>query len=210
MNIKKEITIPKLTLKEKLLEVICRMEEKRSQVLKIEDVYVRAYKAYPDDFHLRGYPEYPDTEIMSKRIYDLRKAGLIQITKKFIKLLDKGRQQGGRNKSALLQKNSISPQKTISRDVDNEIKRIKQTEAYKLFMSGRQSEMVDSDLYAFLGAAVKTERNTFLARLRTVQDAIQAYQTAHQNNDIARLSEYLLSKFKEIIDTKLQAGYPRR
>jgi hypothetical protein len=200
--------IKKATLKDKLLDVICKMEVKRAQTLKNEDVYVKAFKAYPDDFHLRGYREYPDTEIMSKRIYDLRKAGFIQITKKFIKLTEKGRNQVKLSKGKSIQRGEIK--NALSRDVENEVKRILQTEAYKLFMAGKQNEIVDSDLYAFLGAAVKTERTTFEARIQTVNDAIQAYCKIYGHDELLGLSDYLFDKFKDIIDTKLQTGYPRR
>lgn len=128
--------------REKLLLVIYEMSLQQKSTLKYEDFAVKAFKKYPE-FHLRGYPEYPDTEHISKRLYDLRKDALIKLRNKFITLTEKGKTYA----KQLIKTQSGFPRKhshKLTRDILNEINRIKNTDAFQLFI-------IDNFLSLFYG-----------------------------------------------------------
>lgn len=200
-----------LFIKNKLLIVIFKMSLKQKKPLKYEDVYVKAFKKYPNDFQLRGYPDYPDTELMSKKIYDLRKNGFLQIHRKFITITEKGKtlaEELSRSGTKHSDKNDLS--KTLSRDILNQIERIKNTDAFQLFANDKKDQIVDTDFFAYLGTTVRTERTDFIARIKTVKDVIERIKTSPEYKTIGELHNYLFEKFKDIIKTKLSIGYPRR
>ena len=200
--------VKKLFVKEKLLIAIYEMSLKQTNPLKYEDVYVRAFKKYSTDFQLRGYPDYPDTELMSKKIYDLRKNGLIQVRKKFITITEKGKTYT----EQLIQSGTNEPNqdillKTLSRDIINQIDRIKNTEAFQLFAADKKDQIVDTDFFSYLGTTVRTERTDFIARIKTVKDVIATVRTSPNYKIIVDLHNYLFEMFQDMIETKLSIGY---
>jgi len=196
-----------LSKKDKVLITLLRMSRGKRTTLKYEDIIVNLFKTYPQDFHLRGYPEYPDTS--NQAFYSLRKDGLIQVRNKFVALTEKGvitAKQIIREKSRLPQKSS----QKLSRDIIGEIDRIKNTDAFHLFVTDKREQIVDTDFFAYLGTTVRTERTDFRARLKTVQDVIEAITTKNEYKAIIDLHNYLFERFKDIIKAKLEVGYPRR
>lgn len=198
-------------VKEKLLVVIYHMSTKQKTPLKYEDVYVNSFKKYPNDFQLRGYPAYPDTELMSKKIYDLRKNGALQVHRKFITITEKGKTAAEKiiqSRTKYPDKDTTS--KTIGRDIINQIDRIKKTEVFQLFADDKKDQIVDTDFFAYLGTTVRTERTDFKARIKTIQDVIEIIKANDEYKLIVNLHSYLFDKFKDLIKTKLSIGYPRR
>lgn len=200
----------RLSKREKLLIVIYKMSSGKQNTLKYEDIFVKAFKQYPDDFHLRGYSEYPDTGDSTQRpLYNLRKDGFIQVHNKFVTLTEKGIifvQQ-------LINTQSHLPDKTtqkLSRDIMSEIDRIKNTDAFQLFVTDKKDQIVDTDFFSYLGTTVRTERTDFRSRIKTIQDVIDAIRTNNKYKIIVDLHNYLFERFKFAIKTKLLIGYPRR
>lgn len=194
--------------REKLLIVIYEMSLQREKTLKYEDFAVKAFKKYPE-FQLRGYPEYPDTEHISKRLYDLRKEGLIKLHNKFITLTEKGITSA----KQIIKIQTGCPQKSsqkLSRDIGIEIERIKNTDGFRLFATNKKDQIVDTDFFSYLGTTVRTERTDFRARIKTIQDVIETIKTNPEYKAIVDLHNYLFEKFKDTIKAKLSIGYPRR
>jgi hypothetical protein len=203
----KEQGIPK---RDKLLIVIYEMSSGKQNTLKYEDIFVKAFKNYPDDFHLRGYPEYPDTGDSTQRpLYSLRKDGLIQVRNKFITLTEKGKTHA---KQLIKARSGISRKlsQKLSRDILSEINRIKNTDAFQLFSTDKKDQIVDTDFFAYLGTTVKTERTDFRARIKTIQDVIDSIKGKDEYKIINELHNHLFERFKHIIKEKLSIGYPRR
>lgn len=197
-----------LSNREKLLCVIYEMLSGKKGSLKYEDISVKAFKRYPNEFQLRGYPKYPDTEHTSKRIYDLRKEGLIKVRNKFVTLTEKGITYAKQ-----IIKTQSKPQKLqhkLSRDILSEIDRIRNTDVFQLFATDKRDQIVDTDFFAYLGTTVRTERTDFKARIKTIQDVIETIKTNNEYKPIVDLHNYLFERFKDIIKTKLSIGYPRR
>lgn len=203
--------VKKLFVKEKLLIIIYKMSLKQKSPLKYEDVYVKAFKKYPNDFQLRGYPDYLDTELMSKKIYDLRKNGALQVHRKFITITEKGKTVAEKLlQSGTTHSNNDALSKALSRDILNQVERIKNTDAFLLFADDKKDQIVDTDFFAYLGTTVRTERTDFRARIKTVQDVIENIKVSDEYKIIVELHTYLFEKFKDLIKTKLSIGYPRR
>lgn len=195
-----------LSKKDKILIVLLAMSKSKQLNLKYEDVIVLLFKTYPTDFHLRGYPEYPDTS--NQAFYSLRKDGFIQVRNKFVALTEKGITYAKQ-----ITKVQIKPQKfsqKLGRDITGEIEKIKNTDAYQLFITGEQDLIVDTDFFAYLGTTVRTERTDFRARIKTVQDVIENIKGSDEYKIIIDLHNYLFEKFKGVIAAKLSIGYPRR
>jgi hypothetical protein len=198
-----------LPKKFKLLLVIYAMLSKKQKVLKYEDIFVKAFKKYPSDFHLRGYPQFPDTGDSSQRpLYTLRREGFIQVHNKFITLTEKGITFVEKLKNTKPGPSKSSER--FSRDITNEIERIKNTEAFQLFSIGQKEQIVDSDFFAYLGTTVRAERTDFRSRVRTIQDVIEAIKINDEYKVFIDLHNYLLGRFQETIKKKLSIGYPRR
>ncbi len=194
--------------REKLLLVIYEMSLEQKGTLRYEDISVRAFKKFPNDFQLRGYPKYPDTEHTSKRLYDLRREGLIKVYSKFITLTEKGKTYAKtliKSQSKIPQK----PSKKLSRDI-SEIERIKNTDAFRLFTIDKKDQIVDTDFFSYLGTTVRAERTDFKARIKTIEDVIETIKTKAEHKTIVDLHNYLFERFRDEIKTKLSIGYPRR
>ncbi len=162
---KKEIGLSK---RDKLLVAIYEMSSGKQNTLKYEDIFVRAFKKYPDDFHLRGYREYPDTGDSTQRpLYNLRKDGFIQVHNKFVILTEKGKTYAKQIMSTKPRFSKKSLEK-LSRDIMSEIDRIKNTDAFQLFVTDKKEQIVDTDFFTYLGTTVRTERTDFRARIKTI------------------------------------------
>ncbi len=196
-----------LSKRDKILIVLYEMSQVKHSAFKYEDVIVTLFKKHPEDFHLRGYPEYPDSSNQS--FYTLRKNGLIQVRNKFVKLTEKGVtsvKQILKIQPSLSQKQS----KRLSRDIIQEIDRIKNTDVFQLFGKDNKDQIVDSDFFTYLGVTVRTERTDFEARIKTIKDVIDNIKKYDEYKTVIDLHNYLFEKYKELIKTKLSIGYPRR
>jgi hypothetical protein len=186
------------------------MTSQKQKTMKYEDIFVEAFKKYPDEFHLRGYPQYPDTGDATQRpLYSLRRDGLIQVRSKFVTLTEKGITLA----LQLINANSNLPKKSsqkLSRDIVSEVDRIKNTDVFQLFATDKKDHIVDTDFFNYLGTTVRTERTDFIARIKTLKGVIEMIKTKDEYKLIVDLHNYLFERFKDIINTKLSIGYPRR
>src|SRR2546428_11317269 len=62
-----------------------------SKPLRYEDIVVKAFQMFPQDFALRGYPQYPDSSDIHKPLYGpLKRAGYVLAGNKQFRLTQKG------------------------------------------------------------------------------------------------------------------------
>lgn len=197
----------KFSKRDKILIVLYEMSDGKQVTLKYEDIIVKLFKKYPEDFHLHGYPEYPDAA-SHQSFYALRREGLIQVRSKFVTLTEKGITYA--NQIIKMQSKPRKPSKKLSRDIINEIERIKKTDAFQLFIINKKDQIVDTDFFSYLGTTVRSERTDFKARINTIENVIGTIKSNTAHKIIVDLHNYLFDKFKELIKTKLSIGYPRR
>ena len=60
----------------------------------------------------------------------------------------------------------------LSRDKETQLKRICETDAFRLFSQGQKERILDTDFYTYLGATVRTGRHEFEGCLQAVADAV--------------------------------------
>jgi hypothetical protein len=187
--------------RERLLCTVYVMARRKKKTIRFEDIAVMAFKKYPESFQLRGYSEYPDTVQVDKRIYELKKNGLITINNRIVSLTSKGETFA----AELIKSGSHSAQskkvpKAMTRDIINEIERIRKTEAYQLFVQGKKEDILDTDFFAYLGTTVRSERTSFKARVKTVDDAIKKLKKYPEYQDIIGLHKYIFGKFLSLMN----------
>ena len=100
--------------------------------------------------------------------------------------------------------------KLLTRDVTNQIDRIKNSDAYRLFINDKKDQIVDTDFFNYLGATVRTERTDFSARIKTIMDIVATIKINDEYKLIVDLHDFLFDKFNDLIKAKLSIGFPRR
>src|SRR5438128_58107 len=162
---------------EKILIAMLHLSPDSNQPLEYEDIVVTAWKLFPEDFGLRKYVrEYPDASDIHKPLYGPLKArGLVLAGNKKFKLTDKGiayAEQLDKVRQGLLPLDKVigglQVLDRLSRDKETELKRAAESDAFRLFATGQKEKILDTDFYAYLAATVRTDRNEFLGRLKTV------------------------------------------
>ncbi len=157
-----------------------RLSDGTSHALEYEDIVVQAWKLFPEDFGLRKYvQEYPDASDIHKPLYGpLKERGFVLSGNKqakgnkMFKLTERGvayaqeleKVQRGIVSFDKLSQPAATPDR-LSRDKEAELKRILETDSYRLFVTGQREKILDTDFYSYLAATVRTERREFLGRL---------------------------------------------
>jgi len=164
----------------------------QSKPLHYEDIVVFAFRKHPQDFQLRGYPEYPDSSDLHKPLYAMKRDGLVRSAsdKSFI-LTARGLEVARELIGA-----AETPHDRLTKQEENEIKRITKSPAFDLFRRGEAAKLLDTDFYDYLGASVRTPKGDFLGRLAVVEEAVRAHQA--KIND--RLSETLSALHEWMVD----------
>lgn len=196
----------KLSRAEKILLVLYELSQGSRKNVRYEDIVVAAFKKYPEDFQLRGYPQYPDSgDLVHKPLYDFRKKGLLEANNKVFTLTERGLSVADKLKKIIAGRSIVSEGK-LSRHAKEETERIISLEGFQLFLAGEESKITDTDLYNYLGVTVRTSRNDFLGRWKTVSDAVKEIKSIKGLNSvrvqIPRYHEFLLEKFKHILEFK--------
>lgn len=172
------------------------------QPCRYEDIVVKAFELFPTDFQLRGYPQYPDSSDIHKPLYGpLKRQGLVKAANKMFCLTDKGLTRA-KVLTQLKKESQLAQIERITRDVAHEIERLQTTNAWKLYLEGNQDKILDTDFYVFLGVTVRTDKNGFLGRLRSVEEAVKTVVKADPQPihlKLGDLCNFLFVKFDSII-----------
>jgi hypothetical protein len=176
---------------------LCRGENK---ALQYEDIVVAAFKRYPEDFQLRGYPQYPDSSDIHKPLYEMKSQGLVRSANKTFELTQRGLEVASK-----LVHSNVKDKDRLTKQEENEIHRVLNSAAFRLFQEGRKESILDTDFYEYLGITVRTSRANCYGRLNNVEHAITAHAKKRADNlspALQSLHEFLISKFKGEIDSR--------
>ena len=197
-----------LSKEQKVLLALYRLRKDGHKKVRYEDIVVKVFRDYPSDFHLKGYPEYPDTgDAVHKPLYDYRKRGMVTASNKMFSLTSHGvteaerlkNQEGGKP----VQQES---RHRLERDAQIEFERIKRLEGFTLFLSSRQDEIIDSDLFDYLGVSVRSTKNEFIGRLEIMKSvAAMLERSGLKEPAIAaavEFSKFMMTKFAGDIEFK--------
>lgn len=199
---------PDLSKEQKVLLALYRLWNEGRKKVRYEDIVVRVFKDYPADFHLKGYPEFPDTgDAVHKPLYDYRKRGMVSASNKMFSLSAHGVAEAER--LVAVEKGKPGLRETghrLERDAQIELDRIKQLEGFKLFMNAKNDEIIDSDLFEYLGVSVRSARNDFIGRLETMKSAIAAVAGSGLKDRISiaarKFHDFLMDRFAAEIESK--------
>lgn len=211
---KKRLIFMEIPRPEKILVAMYQLAKGSTTPIEYEDIVVRAWELFPEEFGLRKYVrQYPDASDIHKPLYGpLKNRGFVLSGNKKFKLTERGiayaseleKVRQGLIPIGKVTENSVVPDR-LSRDKENEVKRITETDAFRLFALGQQEKILDTDFYSYLGATVRTERHEFLGRLTAVEHAVRDAAKISQNQKykIAEtLHQFLISRFSQIIARK--------
>ncbi len=150
---------------EKILVAMLDLGGGGTKALKYEDIVVRAFDLYPDEFALRGYPQYPDSSDIHKPLYGpLKKDGFVRAGNKTFALTARG-VEAARQLSAAAggdAREAARDGNRMTRDIKAEVDRMMASPATKLFANGDHSRILDTDFFNFAGCTVRTPKMTFL------------------------------------------------
>src|SRR2546426_10897847 len=122
-----------LSKPQKILTVMFDLCEGEPKALQYEDIVVSAFKQYPEDFQLRGYPQYPDSSDVHKPLYEMKQQGLLRSANKTFELTARGLEIASQ-----LVHSERENKDRLTKLEENEISRIANSAAFKLFQDGRK------------------------------------------------------------------------
>lgn len=203
-----------LSKEQKVLVALYRLWNEGRKKVRYEDIVVGVFMHYPSDFHLKSYPHFPDSgDAVHKPLYDYRKRGMVSASNKMFSLTPHGVAEAQRLQA--IEKGTPPPTEhrhRLERDAQIEVDRIKQLESFKLFLGGKHEDIIDSDLFEYLGVSVRSTKNEFIGRLETMKSAINAVKDSGLRDPAlvgaVHFHEFMMDRFAKDIDFK--AGRQRQ
>lgn len=189
----------------KILQALYALSPSGPRLVTYEDIVVKAWEMYPDDFGLRGYSDrYPDASDIHVPLYkELKSAGLVATgparQKKF-KLTDAGWDLAASLFSDGTSEGSASTGR-MSRSGSQELRHLERATATELFLSKKEDDILDTDFFAFYRTSVRAAPRDFESRLAQTHRALQeALATdAPGARDLSSVDQFLRERFAEII-----------
>jgi hypothetical protein len=190
-----------LSKSQKILALMFELAEGQSKPLPYEDIVVFAFRKHPQDFQLRGYPEYPDSSDLHKPLYAMKRDGLVRSAsdKSFIltaRGLDVARELTGAGEA---------PRDRLTKQEENEVKRISKSPALELFQTGQAARILDTDFYDYIGASVRTPKGDFVGRLRIIEEIVAAHREKindQLSDTLAALHNWMVNHFQNEIEAR--------
>ncbi len=199
-----------LSASDKILLAISELNKKRVGGEKItkEDMVVKVWEMFPEDFCIKGHPQYPNADI-SKYVTKLFKENLLKGSFYNYILTLKGEEYAESIRSG----NKPGKKEMVlsaSRQIESEIRRIKDSKIFQLFLNG-EKDFLESDLFEFLGTSSRSlngpNRTAFTAKYNFVVKEVIPFCESIKHKDqetgeIAALSKILILKFTDILNKK--------
>lgn len=187
---------------QKILVAMFQLADGAGKPCKYEDIVVKAFRLFPEEFQLRGYPQYPDSSDIHKPLYGpLKRLGLVKAANKYFSLTSAGLDTASRLVSGKRRERREPSGARMSRDHVNEVSRLLKTSAMELLLQDQRDRILDTDFYSYLGVTVRTPRNDFLGRMAAVSGAIAAAQSESFAGapQLGELHAYLVGRFAGLI-----------
>lgn len=131
-----------------------KLADGTNKPLEYEDIVVKSWELFPDEFGLRKYAhKYPDSSDQHKPLYgSLKDKGFVLSGNKKFKLTEKGIARASELDRILKGKIADSGASgRLSRNNEAQLKRICETDAFRLFSLGQKDRILHSDFYTYLG-----------------------------------------------------------
>jgi hypothetical protein len=167
---------------QKIVVAMYRLAKGTTKALKYEDIVVRAFEMFPEEFALRGHPKYPDSSDIHKPLYGvLKDQGLVHGANKTFALTPRGVEKA----KALIEAagDALEVERSgdrMTRDVRLEIDRMLASPAMRMYDEGKAERIIDTDFFEFVGCSVRTPRHAFLGRVNTTEEAVAVAKKLRQ------------------------------
>ncbi len=195
----------KLTKKDKILYTIVKMYNDGDNLLRYEDILVKVFKSFPEDFQIRFYPQFPDTDTIRRALYQLIPEGYIRISNRNCALTNDGKARGNKIIKSL-DGDTIQIEGRRDLNYNIEIKRLLRSEGFNMYLTGKMDKIIDQDFYEFYRSSVRTRNLELLGKIKQINEVINRYSTENtlQAKNLLAYSSFLLTKFKSIFNEELK------
>lgn len=197
-------------MSDKILLAIYTLNKKHAESGKItkEEMVVKVWEMFPEDFCIKGYPQYPNADI-SKYITRLFKENLLKGSFFNYVITSKGKEYA----ESIMPDTKNDKKKIVisgSREIEAEIKRIKNSKIFHLFLNG-ESNFLESDLFDFLGTSARSlldsNKTIFISKYNLIMKEVIPFCGKIKKRDpeaekIILLSDILIQKFRDILTQK--------
>jgi len=189
----------KITKKDKILYTIIKMYNDKSLLLRYEDILVKVFKSFPEDFQIRFYPEFPDTDSIRRALYQLIPEGYIRISNRNCALTKEGIDKG-LEIIKYIDGNDIQIDGRRDLNYNSEIKRLLALQGFNMFSSGHSDKIIDQDFYEFYRVSVRTRKLEIIGKINQTSLVIKRYFEDNKvvAEKINEYSLYLQQKFSEL------------
>ena len=130
----------------------------------------------------------------------MKQQGLLRSANKTFELTPRGLEVASR-----LVHSEAQNKDRLTKLEENEVNRILNSAAFRLFQEGRKDSILDTDFYEYLAITVRTSRANCLGRLTNVEHAIRAHEEKRADElstALRSLHAFLLAKFKPEIESR--------
>lgn len=200
-----------VNMSDKILLAVYELEKKRKIGQKItkEEMVVKVWKMFPNDFCIRGYPQYPNADI-SKYVTKLFKENLLKGSFYNYTMTEKGKKYA----KTIISQGPIKSKEIISvpRQIESEISRIMGSKIFQLYSQGN-SDFIESDLFDFLGTSSRSfgdsNKTAFISKFNLISKEVIPFCEKNRNKEpeaekIISLWNILIFKFKDLLNKKIR------
>lgn len=163
-----------LTKAEKLLFAAYLLTSEGQTIFSVEDLIVRAFRAFPQGFSMKGYPEYPDsnvvlTQVMGKEAPLIIRGWLEKTGVKQYRLTPKGLDDINRLENGQIGIANVR----LGRPMEEGLALLLNSTAFKLFRSHQQEKITFHQYCRFAGLSVRDKWQKVQNKLASVEHAVQ-------------------------------------
>jgi hypothetical protein len=198
---KKKVTLSQAEL---VLLAIYRTSNRISVRVPFEEIVIRAWKDFPDQFSLNNYPQYPDSYPVSKRLTSDLITGrfVISVSKEIYKLTEKGLESAKEIEDRVSgeEPRKVSAEKFLNREQQEIIKTLSRTRTFSSWKQGKKDDLIDFDARMFFQFSTGTALKERKRRVESVKEAIDkaVLLQVRDANTLKELCDFLMGKFPNL------------
>ncbi len=200
---KKKVTLSQAEL---VLLAIYRTSNGISVRVPFEEIVIRAWKDFPNEFSLNNYPQYPDSYPVSKRLTSDLITGrlVISVSKEIYKLTEKGLESAKEIEDRISSEEprKVSSEKLLNREQQAIMKYTSRTRTFSSWKLGNKDDLIDFDARMFFQFSTGTALKERKRRVETVEEAIdRAVLLQLKDADaLKELCDFLVQKFSHLLE----------
>jgi hypothetical protein len=165
--------VPDLSKAEKLLVVAGRLTAEGRGNFSAEDLIVRAFQGYPNDFSLKGYPDFPDsnsvlTQVMGKKAPLIIRGWLEKTGTKQYRLTAKGLHDLSQLDEGLEATVGVH----VERELEDGLGRLLTSAAYEMFTSGQREEITFHQFCRFANLSARDRWQKVAGKLQSLEHLV--------------------------------------